>query len=156
MNDQETHIHTRLAKLHKAYTKSLSSRLAPYSVSPGYLDVLAILWHKHPQTQKEIHAQLDIEQATLSNTLQRMMRDQLITTQNDSKDRRLKYISLTQKAVDLQPIVQEALSDIQETTNKGLTFNDLRYFNRILKQMTQQLEEDQVEPLLVLLDEVES
>ena len=65
----------QLSKLQRDYSKSLTMRLETYDVRPGYLAILHRLWKKDNITQKELNTLIEIEQATLSNTLSRMERD---------------------------------------------------------------------------------
>ncbi len=144
----------QLSKLQRLYSKSLFIRLAPYDVRPGYIPALFALWEKDGLTQKELNSFIEIEQATLSNTLTRMERDGLVRRVHDPKDRRRIHITLTDKGKALHPAVTSAINDLQTHVNTGLTVNDRRYFQRILKQMTGQLENDQEDPCLVLFDEI--
>lgn len=154
MTKDQTHFYETLSAFQRLYHKSLVMRLSPYGVQPGYLHVLRVLWEKDGITQKELNANLEIEQATLSNTLQRMERDGLITRTALKTDRRRQTILLSDKARQLQTTVAAALEDLNKTVNVGLTINDLKYFKRIMNQMIGHLEDDQSESLLVLLDEV--
>lgn len=144
----------KLSRFQRLYGRALSARLAPYDVNPGYLSILQSLWEQDDVTQKTLRKRVDIEQATLSNTLKRMERDTLVVCTPNSKDRRLHAITLTERGRSIRPVVMEALDDLQRTVNQGLTINDLRYFKRIMRQMSELLEDDLVEPLFVLLDEV--
>ncbi len=129
-------------------------RLSPYDVQPGYLTILHYLWQRDGVTQKELTQFLDIEQATLSNTLKRMERDGLVLRTPNKKDRRRHLITLTEKGASLKNPVETAINDLRKLVNEGLTVNDRRYFKRIMRQMSEKLEDDQTEPLFVLLDEV--
>lgn len=151
---EKTLFYSQLSAFHRLYGKSLSMRLSMYDVQPGYLTVLSRLWEADNITQKALHATLDIEQATLSNTLKRMERDGLIIRTRERKDRRRHRITLTSRARELQQTVDSAIADLETTVNKGLTVNDLRYFNRIMRQMIDQLETDQEEPMMLLLEEI--
>lgn len=144
-----------LTSIQKFYHKSLVNRLTTYDVSPGYLSVLNVLWNKDGLTQKELNSFIDVEQATLSNTLNRMVRDGLIQRRPYPKDKRRIHLYLTDKAISLKGTVTSAVQDLQSVVNKGLTVNDLRYFRRIMKQMTEQLRDDQADSLLVLFDAIE-
>lgn len=146
--------YTLISRFQRLYTKSLTMRLLPYGVQPGYLAILQALWQKDNVTQKELVRRLDIEQATLSNTLKRMQRDGLLQCTPNKNDRRRQVICLTAKGGSLQQIIDDAINDLRKVVYEGLTVNDRRYFKRILRQMTEKLEEDQAEPLFVLLDEV--
>ncbi|MDD3310520.1 MarR family transcriptional regulator [Pseudodesulfovibrio sp.] len=144
----------QLSRFHRLYDRALRSRLAPYDVNPGYLAVLQHLWLADDVTQTELKGQLDVEQATLSNTLRRMERDGLILRTPNPEDRRHHAITLTEKGRTSHRLVVEAIEDLRRTVHQGLTVNDRRYFKRIMRQMTDQLEDDLTEPLFVLLDEV--
>lgn len=145
---------TQLSALQRQYSKALSMRLEPYDVRPGYLNILYCLWEKDDITQKELNVHIHIEQATLSNSLSRMKRDGLIEQNPNPKDRRLNHITLTEKGRSLKNAVHSAIDDLQSIVNKGLTVNDRRYFNRILRQMTEQIENDLNDPCLMLFDEI--
>lgn len=145
---------TQLSRFQRLYAKSLTMRLAPYDVQPGYLTILHYLWQRDKITQKELNQHVAIEQATLSNTLKRMERDGLIQREPNRKDRRRHLITLTPKGISLKTPVSAAIDDLRKTVNQGLTINDRRYFKRIMNQMTTQLEDDQSDSLFVLLDEV--
>lgn len=143
-----------VSRLNRLYAKSLTMRLSPYDAQPGYLSILHQLWNKDVVTQKELNGYLEIEQATISNTLKRMERDGLIERAPDKNDKRKQLIRLTSKGQSLKAHVDNAVSNLQTVVNQGLTINDRRYFMRILKQMTERLEEDQTDSLFVLLDEI--
>lgn len=144
----------QLSRFQRLYSRALGVRLAPYDVSPGYLAVMTSLWEKDGITQKQLREQLDIEQATLSNTLKRMERDGLVQRTPNPKDRRRHVITLTERGQSMRRVITEAVDDLRKTVNQGLTINDRRYFKRIMRQMTDHLEDDLMEPLFVLLDEV--
>ncbi len=145
---------TQLSRFQRLYAKGLTMRLSPYDVQPGYLTILHYLWQRDGVTQKELTQFLDIEQATLSNTLKRMERDGLVLRTPNKKDRRRHLITLTEKGASLKNPVETAINDLRKLVNEGLTVNDRRYFKRIMRQMSEKLEDDQTEPLFVLLDEV--
>ena len=154
MDETTAQFYLRLSRFQRLYDRALRNRLAPYDVNPGYLNVLQSLWERDGVTQTELRRGLDIEQATLSNTLKRMERDGLISRDADPKDRRLHAINLTPRGAEVRQLIDDALDDLNKTVNQGLTVNDRRYFNRIMRQMTDQLENDLLEPMFVLLDEV--
>ncbi|MGL1863490.1 MAG: MarR family transcriptional regulator [Pseudodesulfovibrio sp.] len=145
---------TQMSRFQRLYAKGLTMRLSPYDVQPGYLTILHYLWQRDGVTQKELTQFLDIEQATLSNTLKRMERDGLVLRTPNKKDRRRHLITLTEKGASLKKPVETAINDLRKLVNEGLTVNDRRYFKRIMRQMSEKLEDDQTEPLFVLLDEV--
>lgn len=154
-HDTNQLFHSAMARFHRLYAKGLSKRLEPHGVRPGYLDVFFRLWERDGITQKELHRTLDVEQATLSNTLKRMERDGLLVRKRNPKDRRQTLIELTDTGANLRRLVVTAIEDLQAVVNTRLSINDLRYFRRILAQMTDQLVSDVDDATLILLDEVD-
>lgn len=144
-----------ISRFNRLYAKALSKRLDPHGVRPGYLEILFRLWEGDGITQKELHAGLDVEQATLSNTLKRMERDGFLTRERNRKDRRRSAILLTDTGASLRKLVPAAIDDLQAVVNTRLSVTDRRYFRRILMQMNEQLVSDLDDGTLVLLDEVE-
>jgi DNA-binding MarR family transcriptional regulator len=154
--EPDTLFFTQLSRFQRLYSRSLSARLGPLGIQPGYLGVLHYLWQGDGLTQKDLHDLMPVEQATLSNTLKRMERDGLVVRQPNPDDKRHISIMLTTRATAAKPQVMQAIGDLRATVNTGLTVTDRRYFKRIMRQMTDHLEEDQAEPLFLLLDEVEA
>lgn len=154
-HDTNQLFHSAMARFHRLYAKGLSKRLEPHGVRPGYLDVFFRLWERDGITQKELHRTLDVEQATLSNTLKRMERDGFLVRKRNPKDRRQTLIELTDTGANLRRLVVTAIEDLQAVVNTRLSINDLRYFRRILAQMTDQLVSDVDDATLILLDEVD-
>jgi len=154
-HDTDQLFYSAMARFHRLYAKGLSKRLDPHGVRPGYLDVFFRLWERDGVPQKELHSSMDVQQATLSNTLKRMERDGFLVRKRNPKDRRQTLIELTDTGANLHKLVVTAIDDLQAEVNARLSINDLRYFRRILAQMTDQLVSDVDDATLILLDEVD-
>lgn len=98
----------------------LGGRLAPLGLATAQFAVLMELWENDAATQKQLVERLDIEQATVGNTLNRMERDGLIVRKPHPQDGRAQVICLTPKARGLETIATrnaaavnaEALADL--------------------------------------------
>lgn len=86
----------------RLFALGLQSRLKPLGLAPGQFMALLVLWEKDGLTQKELIARLDVEQATMANTLTRMERDGLISRRPHPQDGRAQSILLTQKARQIE------------------------------------------------------
>ena len=86
----------------RLFAQGLSSRIKPLGLTTGTFPALLELWEKDGLTQKEMVVLLDIEQATMANTLARMERDGLITRKKDASDGRMQRIWLTDYARNLR------------------------------------------------------
>lgn len=71
-------------------------------VFSGQFPILIELWHEEGLTQRQLLDRIDVEQATLANTLSRMERDGLIVRKSHPSDRRAQIIELTQRGRDLE------------------------------------------------------
>lgn len=86
----------------RLFFDELRKRIEPLGIVPGQFPTLLALWQKDGQTQKELVEALDVEQATMANTLNRMERDGLIIRKDHPSDGRAKIICLTDKARDVR------------------------------------------------------
>lgn len=90
----------------RLFAGGLQKRIAPLGLVPAQYMVLLQLWDGGTLTQRDLTELLDVEQATMANTLSRMERDGLITRQPSPTDKRAKVIVLTQRAHDLREKAQ--------------------------------------------------
>ncbi len=86
----------------RLFARGLTARIRPLGLTTGTFPALLELWEKDGLTQKELVARLDIEQATMANTLARMERDGLVTRQKDATDGRVQRVWLTKRAQGLR------------------------------------------------------
>lgn len=82
----------------RLFARGLGQRIAPLGLLIGQFPVLLELWEKDGLTQKDLVKRLDLEQATLANTLARMERDGLIRRTRHPKDARSQQVWLTDRA----------------------------------------------------------
>jgi DNA-binding MarR family transcriptional regulator len=98
------------SQLAKGFSRSLQQRATGLGFSPGQFPVLVELWSADGLTQKQLLAKVDVEQATLANTLARMERDGLIERQTHPTDKRAQIILLTDQGRALEaPAIEAAL-----------------------------------------------
>lgn len=125
----------------RLFAKELQQRIQPLGIVTGQFPILLELWEKDGITQRELLEKLDIEQATLANTLIRMERDGLVKRTKHPMDARAQQIWLTKKASNIKEdayqaawqINTEALSDLDEQDR--VRFLDL--MQRVISKMKQ-------------------
>lgn len=123
-NDSAAYLAAQLAK---TCSKVLNKRAAALGFSPGQFPVLLELWHEDNVTQRQLLDRLDIEQATLANTLSRMERDGLIGRKPHPKDKRAQIIALSDKGRALE---EQAIAASRDSDD--LLFAQFRQFEREL------------------------
>ena len=123
-----SHSATYLAgQLAKCFARSLQNRAAGLGFSPGQFPVLLELWQEDGLTQKQLLDRLEVEQATLANTLSRMERDGLIRREPHPHDGRAQIIQLTESARDLEKSAIDAAAEAD-----AALFEGFRHFEREL------------------------
>ncbi len=106
----------------RLFAKELQSRIAPLGLVVGQFPILLELWKKDGVSQKDLLNEIDVEQATLANTLNRMERDGLIKRTKHPSDARAQLIWLTdtsrskrdQAYTAAYEVNQSALADLDD------------------------------------------
>lgn len=124
-HDSATYLAAQLAK---TFSKALNRRAAALGFSPGQFPVLLELWNEDGLTQRQLLDRVDIEQATLANTLARMERDGLIERKQHPRDRRAQIIELTERGRELE---QQAIS-ASKATDDAILAGLLRFERQLL------------------------
>jgi len=124
------------SQLAKGFNRSLQQRAAGLGFSPGQFPILIELWLENGLTQKQLLERIDIEQATMANTLSRMERDGLIERRPHPSDKRAQLVFLTEKAVDLEEQALDAALAADQDLFKGFLIFErellMEYIRRIL------------------------
>lgn len=107
--------------LARLFAIGLQQRIGPLGLAPAQFMTLLELWVRDGLTQAELVERLDVEQATMANTLARMARDGLIERRPHPDDRRAQQIWLTERARSLQGPATDAASAQNEAALAGLS-----------------------------------
>jgi DNA-binding MarR family transcriptional regulator len=86
----------------RLFASALAEGLRPLGIAPAQFMVLLELWREDGLTQRDLVERLDVEQATMASTLNRMERDGLIERRAHATDRRAQLIHATDKARGLE------------------------------------------------------
>jgi DNA-binding MarR family transcriptional regulator len=115
------------SQLARGFTRALQTRAAKLGFSPGQFPILIELWEEEGLTQRQLLDRVDVEQATIANTLARMERDGLIERRAHPRDKRAQQIFLTDKAREMR---EEALAAAEEA--EQAVFQGFRRFEKEL------------------------
>lgn len=117
-------------QLAKGLSRALQKRASALGFSPGQFPVLLALWDEDGLTQRQLLDRLEVEQATLANTLSRMERDGLIARTPHPNDRRAQIIALTQRGRELETLALDAASQADDEVFQGFR----RFERELLKE----------------------
>ncbi|WP_169852660.1 MarR family winged helix-turn-helix transcriptional regulator [Neoasaia chiangmaiensis] len=95
--------------------------MAPLDLAVAQFMVLQQLWVAEDLTQRDLVERLDIEQATMGNTLGRMERDGLITRRPHPTDGRAQIIVPSERAMQLKDQALEAAASVNDLASSRLS-----------------------------------
>jgi DNA-binding MarR family transcriptional regulator len=102
----------------RLFAHALAEALTPLKLAPAQFMTLLELWEKEGVTQKDLVLRLDVEQATMASTLNRMERDGLIIRRPHPEDSRAQLIFLTAQAKSLK---EQAIKAAREVNAMALS-----------------------------------
>ncbi len=121
--------------------RDFDRRFKKHGSSFGQWPILIHLWAKDGQTQRELCRRVVVEEATMTNTLNRMVKAGLVERRQAPEDRRQQQIFLTRSALRLRDkMVAEALAS-NEVALKGVSARDRATLRRVLARIVVNLRE---------------
>lgn len=114
--DSPTYLASQLAR---GFSRALQLRATRLGFSPGQFPILLELWSEEGLTQKQLLERVDVEQATMANTLARMERDGLIERKPHPKDKRAQLVYLTDKAREMKDEALSAAAEADQSLFQG-------------------------------------
>ncbi|SFI61335.1 MarR family winged helix-turn-helix transcriptional regulator [Celeribacter neptunius] len=105
----------------RLFARAIQDGIKPLGLSTGTFPVMLALWEKEGRTQRELVAELGVEQATMANTLARMERDGLITRRAHDRDARVQTVWLTEQARQLQAPAIQAAQEVNIAATRGMS-----------------------------------
>lgn len=115
----------------RLFAKALAAEIKPLGLAPAQFMTLLELWSEESRlraageepaglTQRELTARLDVEQATMANTLARMERDGLVERRPHPEDGRAQLVRLTEKGAALEGPATQAARSVNARALAGL------------------------------------
>ena len=128
--------------LARIFERALAAEIKPMGLAPGQFMVLLELWREDGLTQRDLVARLDVEQATLANTLSRMERDGLVVRRPHPTDGRAQSIHITERARRLEAPATAAAGGINRRFLRHLSADDRRRFVDAMRAVIATARED--------------
>jgi DNA-binding MarR family transcriptional regulator len=105
----------------RLFAHALHERIRPLGLAPAQFMTLLELWAEEGLTQRELVKRLDVEQATMANTLARMERDGLVERHPHPEDGRAQQVWLTDRAKTLQGPATAAAGTVNQAALAALS-----------------------------------
>ena len=145
--DKATSLAYHTGRLARLFQATLYRRIRPLGLSPGAFPALLELARTEGLTQRQLVALLEVEQATLANTLARMERDGLISRKPHPDDKRAQTIWLTKRAHRLMEEGVEAVDWLNERAMADFTAQERDQFIDLTKRAIAALKSERLPTL---------
>jgi len=132
IEDSLGYLVNRMARL---MAHELAERIRPAGVAIGQWSLLLFLWARDGMTQAELARVVAIEPPTVVRTIDRMVRDGLVTRAPDPDDGRLSRIYLTERARSLRDELVPLAAAVNGEILNPLTADEARTLRRLLSKV---------------------
>lgn len=117
----------------------LNTMFAQFDLTASQTFTLIYLFRAHEQgrviNQREIERDMDISNPTVTGILNRLEHKGLIERKTSTKDARIKYIEVTDKALELDKVLKRKFSENEKQLVSNLTKEDVQQLARILEKI---------------------
>lgn len=125
--------------LARLFAHALQRRLKPLGLGTAQFMALIELWAEEGLTQRQLVERLDVEQATMANTLARMERDGLIRRSPHPDDARAQQVWLTARARRLRDPASAAAEAVNAEALASLSAEERAAFLGLLRSVVDRL-----------------
>ncbi|BCJ95999.1 hypothetical protein acsn021_35680 [Anaerocolumna cellulosilytica] len=105
------------------------------------LRFLTLYYSESPAYQKDIEQHFEIKRSSVTNILQNMERNGLITRIGDALDARVKKVLLTEKGKELSISLVDYIIQLENIIVQGMSEDEKRTFKDLLKRSLKNVEE---------------
>lgn len=109
--------------------------LSEYEIGWGQQFYVEYIYEYPGATPQEMTDRFRVDRATLTKTIRKLTEVEYMRVEGDEKDRRVKHLYLTDKALPAAKRIKEIHAEFYETFRSGLTSDELETAERLLLKM---------------------
>ncbi|MDF2672230.1 MAG: MarR family transcriptional regulator [Clostridiales bacterium] len=128
-------LHMTFIRLNKAHRKRCHEEFNRVGLSPGQPKILDFLLENDGCIQRELSENCNIEPATVTSILANMEKSELIYRTQNSRDKRVLNVFLTDKGKDAQGEVERIFKLIDEECFEGFSEDEKLHTIQILNRL---------------------
>ena len=110
-------------------------KLKPFDITPVQHAVLVLLWQRDGQLSSELGERIQLDSATMTGLLDRMVQRSLIQRRPSEIDRRKSHIFLTEKGRELQFATADLMEDANEELLSVFSNEEVQLLKRMLMKI---------------------
>lgn len=132
----------RSSRIVKRYMDKDASKSYVENITGTHGWVIGYLYNNRHKDifQKDFEKEFDIRRSTASKILSLMENNDLIVRESVPYDARLKRLVLTKKALEVQKVVENAFTKMEERIKENITDEELTVFFRVLDKVNKNME----------------
>ncbi|MCT4509838.1 MAG: MarR family transcriptional regulator [Tepidibacter sp.] len=140
MNKYRNYIIGNISTTRKKYQKFLENELKEHNIDnivPSHGSILSVLYKNNGRlTMKEIASLIRRDKSTVTSLCNKLVSFGYIKKEKCEQDRRVTYITLTQKGIDIKPEFEEISKKLIDTAYKGFTQEEEETFIYLLNKIS--------------------
>ena len=141
MEEKEESVQHLMFLTAHSYLARCFGQATSHGIHPGQIPMLKLLQREDGISQRSISKRLGIQPPTVTVSLKRMEKMELIRREPDEKDQRVLRVYLTEKGRTVITDVQKTLKKNEEKMLTGLTESEICLLIRFLRQMRENLQQ---------------
>jgi DNA-binding MarR family transcriptional regulator len=122
--------------------RSLAAALREHGVAPAHWSVLRHLWAEEGLSQRELCALIGIEEATLTRTIDRLVRDKLAVRRRHNTNGRQHAIFLSERGRQLRDVLVPVVQQVNHRAARSISPDGMQALIDNLTLIRTTLEED--------------
>ena len=129
-----------IAQISRRHRKRASDLISGLDLHLGQMMILEALWTRGALSQSELAEHSGVRRATMTVALKPLEKAGMIERTSDPDDRRITTVVATDKSRRLRPHLYEVWEQLNRETVSGISPEDLRVFERVLRQVRRNLD----------------
>lgn len=129
-------INFALSNAQNTVSSYFKSRLQIFDVTPVQYALLKCLWTENMQTPTQLSQTLGLDASSITGTLDRLERKNLLIRVYSKEDRRSVHICLKEEGSALQGPIEEVIADANKKVLMNISESDYTVFKRVLADIT--------------------
>lgn len=131
----------------RLFDRQLAMRLRRYNVPIGQWPFLLFLWANEDLSQRDLSRLMAIEESTVTNTIDRMERDGLISRMRTPANRRRNQLRLTERGRGLLGSLLPEAMQVVRTATRGMSDMEIAFLMSLLGKVQANLADERARPL---------
>lgn len=128
-------------RLREYYGKQIKDRFSEYTFSPNEISILILLQNNNSiTTSTQLRVVLGVSKALVSRSVTSLEQKELITIKEDSNDKRISHIELTENAIPVLEKISIEIEKINQVLFKDIPTKNIQCMIETMNKMNEKIE----------------